>query len=105
MKITKDPGDIRKEFAAGQQYKEAIGLYENYARNEDFYVGNQWRGVDADDMDKPVINFLKRVVSMRIAKVGSEDWTTRFQAFIQNEETDAISTMLSDQVDQVIERS
>ncbi len=105
MKITKDPGDIRKEFAAGQQYKEAIGLYENYARNEDFYVGNQWRGVDAEDMDKPVINFLKRVVSMRIAKVGSEDWTTRFQAFIQNDETDAISTMLSEQVDQVIERT
>ena len=47
MKIKKDPGDIRKEFAAGQQYKEAIGLYENYARNEDFYVGNQWRGVDS----------------------------------------------------------
>jgi hypothetical protein len=104
MKITKDPGDIRKEFAAGQQYKEAIGLYENYARNEDFYVGNQWRGVDADDMDKPVINFLKRVVSMRIAKVGSEDWTVRFQAFNSDEETENVSVMLSDQVDQVIER-
>lgn len=104
MKIKKDPGDIRKEFSTGQQYKEAIGLYENYARNEDFYVGNQWRGVDAEDMDKPVINFLKRVVSMRIAKVGSEDWTVRFQAFNSDEETENVSVMLSDQVDQVIER-
>ena len=104
MKITKDPGEIRKEFAAGQQYKEAIGLYENYARNEDFYVGNQWRGVDADDMDKPVINFLRRVVSMRISKVSSEDWTVRFLAFMADEHTEAISDMLSDQVDQVIER-
>ena len=104
MKITKDPGEIRKEFAAGQQYKEAIGLYENYARNEDFYVGNQWRGVDADDMDKPVINFLRRVVSMRISKVSSEDWTVRFLAFMADKHTEAISDMLSDQVDQVIER-
>lgn len=104
MKIVKDAPGIRKEFAAGQQYKEAIGLYENYARNEDFYIGNQWRGVDADDMDKPVINFLRRVVSMRIAKVSSQDWGTRFLAFNDTEENDAISRMLSDQVDQVIER-
>lgn len=104
MKIAKDAESIKKEFAAGQQYKEAIGLYSNYEQNEDFYIGNQWRGVDADDMDKPVINFLRRVVSMHIAKVGSADWGVRFKSFEDTEENDAISRMLSDQVDQVIER-
>lgn len=104
MKIKKDAPDIWKEFTAGQQYKDAIGLYDTYAQNEDFYVGNQWRGVDADDMDKPVVNFLRRVVSMHIAKVGSQDWGVRFKAFVDDERNDAISRMLSDQVDQVIER-
>lgn len=104
MKISKDPGAIRREFAAGQQYKDAIGLYETYEQNEAFYVGDQWRGVDADDMPKPVLNFLQRVVSMRIAKVGSQDWGVRFKSFNNNAENDAISRMLSDQVDQVIER-
>ena len=104
MKIQKDPEAIGKEFAAGQQYKEAIGLYETYAQNEAFYIGDQWRGVDADDLDKPVINFLQRVVSMRIAKVSSQDWSTRFLSFEQSDETDAVSKMLSDQVDHVIER-
>jgi hypothetical protein len=104
MKIQKDPEGIRKEFTAGQHYKDAIGLYDTYAQNEAFYVGDQWRGVDADDIDKPVINFLQRVVSMRNAKVSSQDWNTRFLSFVQNDETDAISKMLSDQVDHVIER-
>ena len=104
MKIKKDAPGIWREFTAGQQYKDAIGLYDTYAQNEDFYVGNQWRGVDADDMDKPVVNFLRRVVSMHIAKVGSQDWGVRFKAFVDDERNDAISRMLSDQVDQVIER-
>ena len=104
MKIQKDAESIRKEFASGQQYKSAIGLYDTYAQNEDFYVGRQWEGVDADDLDKPVINFLRRVVSMHIAKVVSTDWGVRFKAFEDTEDNDNISRMLSDQVDQVIER-
>ena len=104
MKILKDAESIYKEFSAGQQYKDAIGLYDTYAQNEDFYIGNQWRGVDANDLDKPVVNFLRRVVSMHIAKVGSTDWGVRFKAFVNDEKNDAISRMLSDQVDQVIER-
>lgn len=104
MKVIKDAPGIQREFAAGQQYKEAIDLYRTYAQNEDFYIGNQWRGVDADDMDKPVLNFLRRVVSMHIAKVVSTDWGVRFKAFEDTEETDNVSRMLSDQVDQVVER-
>ena len=104
MKIQKDPEIIKREFNAGQQYNEAIGLYDKYAQNEDFYIGNQWRGVDADDLDKPVLNFLRRVVSMHIAKVVSTDWGVRFKAFEDTPENDNISKMLSDQVDQVIER-
>jgi len=104
MRVRKDPESIQREFAAGQQYKEAIGLYETYAVNEDMYIGNQWRGVDADDLDKPVINILRRVVSMHIAKVVSTDWGVRFKAFEDTPENDNISRMLSDQVDQVVER-
>ena len=104
MTIKKDAESISREFAAGQQYKTAIGLYDTYAQNEAFYVGNQWEGVDADDLDKPVINFLRRVVSMHIAKVVSTDWGVRFKAFKDTPENDNISRMLSDQVDQVIER-
>ena len=104
MKINKDPESIQKEFAEGKNYKDSAGVYENYELNEAFYIGDQWRGVDAEDMPKPVVNGLRRVVGMHIAKVVSTDWGVRFQAFKEDEKTAAISRMLSDQVDHVIER-
>ena len=104
MKITKDALGIWKEFTSGQQYKSELGLYETYKQNEDMYVGNQWEGVDAEDLDKPVLNFLRRVTGMVIAKVVSTDWGVRFKAFEDTPENDNISRMLSDQVDQAIER-
>lgn len=104
MTILKDAESIRKEFEDGQQYKEAIRLYENYELNEAFYIGDQWRGVDADDMPKPVVNGLQRVVNMHISKVVSSDWVVRFLSFQNDEEHESVSKMLSDQVDHVIER-
>lgn len=104
MKIKKDPEGIQREFEAGQKYKSSVGVYETYAMNEDFYIGEQWRGVDADDMPKPVVNILRRVVSMHNAKVCSEDWTVQYESFQSTPEKDSVAQMLSDQVDHVIER-
>lgn len=104
MKTLKDPTGIRNEFTAGQEYKESISLFSTYEQNEDFYIGNQWRGVDADDLDKPVMNILRRVVSMQTAKVVSSDWGWQFTFFENSKENDAIAQMLSDQVDHVVER-
>lgn len=105
MKIKKQPDEIRQEYDSGRQYKESIGLFETYEQNEAFYVGDQWRGVDAEDMDKPVLNILRRVVSMEIAKVVSEDWGINFEFFDANDKNDVIAQMLIDQVSHVIERT
>lgn len=104
MKIEKDALGIWKEFTSGQNYKTELGLYDTYRQNENFYVGDQWIGVDAEDLDKPVLNFLRRVTGMVIAKIVSTDWGVRFKAFQDTPENDNISRMLSDQVDQAIER-
>lgn len=104
MKIEKDALGIWKEFTSGQNYKAELGLYDTYRQNENFYVGDQWIGVDAEDLDKPVLNFLRRVTGMVIAKIVSTDWGVRFKAFQDTPENDNISRMLSDQVDQTIER-
>ena len=104
MKIKTDSESIWREFNDGQNYKSAIGLYENYELNEAFYVGDQWRGVDAEDMPKPVVNGLRRVVGMHIAKVVTSDWVVRFTPFISDARNDSVAKMLSDQVENVIER-
>ena len=50
-------------------------------RNEDFYTGNQWRGVRAPDLDKPVINVLARVVKFCISSIMSDDIAVGLDTF------------------------
>ena len=104
MKIEKTAEAIKKEFTAGQDYKSSIDLYDNYALNEDFYIGNQWRGVDADDIPKIIVNGLGRVVGMQIAKIATNDWTIQFTDFESSPENDAVAKMVAEQVDNVVER-
>jgi len=42
-------------------------------QNENFYLGEQWQGLNAPDLDKPVLNFLKRVCSYLSALLVSDD--------------------------------
>lgn len=48
----------------------AIHLLESVTRNEYFYAGDQWHGVEAKDLPKPVINFIKRACQQKIANVS-----------------------------------
>lgn len=76
MRIKKTPGEIWQEYEAGVAYKQSIGsrgLYETVRQNENFFIGNQWEGVNAPDLDKPVINILKRVVSYFVSTLVSDD--------------------------------
>ena len=72
MKKRLEPQGIWEEYARGRAYNARHGLYETVKQNENFYIGRQWEGVDAPDLDKPVINILKRVVAYFIATIVSD---------------------------------
>lgn len=76
MRIKQAPSDIWAEYEAGIGYKQALGergLFETVKQNENFFIGNQWEGVNAPDLDKPVINILKRVVAYFVSTLVSDD--------------------------------
>ena len=68
-----EPSTLWSEYQKGQSFNNALGLYETVERNEDFFTGNQWRGVNAPDLDKPVVNVLSRVVRFCISTIMSDD--------------------------------
>lgn len=72
-KIKTSPREIWSEFEEAKQYNDSIELYSNVERNENFYNGNQWEGVKAEDLDKPVFNVIKRVINMFLAQIVSDD--------------------------------
>ena len=81
MKIKTEPKAIWDEYQNATSYNEKISLYETVKQNENFFVGKQWEGVDAPDLDKPVFNILKRVCNMFIAQLVSDDITASVEPF------------------------
>lgn len=73
MRIKKEPSEVWAEYQRGINYNQSIGLYETVKQNNNFYNDKQWEGVNAPDLDKPVFNFLKPVVSYYVAMLISDD--------------------------------
>lgn len=51
------------------EYKTSLDLYQTVSKNERYFAGDQWNGVHAPDLPKPVINFIKRACQQKIAEV------------------------------------
>ena len=64
---------IRAEYQRATAYKQRIGLYETVRQNENFFLGRQWEGVNAPDLEKPVNNIIRRIVTYAIAQIVSDD--------------------------------
>lgn len=101
--IRTDVSEVWQEYQKGLHYCESIHLFETVQRNEDFYVGDQWKGVNAPDLDKPVYNILQRPVSYLIASIMSDDVGVRLAKMPGEGTQNELMEMLSDQLREVME--
>ena len=62
---------IWKEYEKGLDFNAKIGLDETVKTNENFFVGKQWEGIEANGLPTPVFNFLKRVVLFTVSSVAA----------------------------------
>ena len=62
---------IWKEYEKGLDFNAKIGLDETVKMNENFFIGRQWEGIEANGLPTPVFNFLKRVVLFTVASVAA----------------------------------
>ena len=104
MTIKTEPSEIWQEYQQGVNYKTAIDLYENTRVNENFYIGKQWEGLNAPDLPKPTLNFLKRVVSYCIAMIVSDDVAVSFAPMAGDSRMDATAKIIAAEVEKVIEQ-
>lgn len=72
---------------------------------ENFYIGRHWEGVNAPDMEKPVLNFTRRVISYCISMLVSDDIGVNLTPFRKSPEREAMCKVLSAEVERVTERS
>lgn len=106
IKAKTDPQSIWEQYQQGRRYKEAINLYEDVRLNENFYLGRQWEGLNAPDLPKPVLNFLKRVVTYVIATISSNDIAVSLSPHDDtNQDKELTAKAVSRQLEKVIENT
>ena len=99
------PQKIWDEYLKGEDYHSQIDLHETVRKNEKFYNGDQWDGVNAPDLEKPVINIFKRAVTYMGSQIISDDIGVSLEPFTENEETSNICRILNEQLDRIIENT
>ncbi len=100
-KIT--PKIIWNEYLKGEDYHQQIRLHEIVKKNEKFYEGEQWEGVNAPDLEKPVINIFKRAVTYLGSQVISSDVGINLEPFGRSEEKTETCDILNREIARAVE--
>lgn len=97
---------IYKQFKKGFDFNERINLRENVDKNECFFVGRQWEGVQSNGLPTPVFNFLKRITLHQVANITSDNITMNCRplaAAPNDSEMEKISSMVNEEFNAIME--
>jgi hypothetical protein len=77
-------------YEAGKKYNNSLTppYNDNVDANLEFYAGNQWRNLEADNMPKPVFNIVKRVVQFMVAQLISSKTKLHFEPLLNADNGD-----------------
>ncbi len=106
MKIKTEPGEIWTEYNRGLRFNQTDGfdLAKTARENQMFMIGRQWEGLDTPDLDKPVFNMARRVVTFFIASIVSDNIGVNVTEFFGKAENKAVMDMLSREFAAVMEQ-
>ena len=67
--------EIVKRYESGFQFNQRIKLYDKVKVNEDFFIGNQWEGVQSNGLPTPTYNMFKRVINFQVSTITLQSVT------------------------------
>lgn len=102
--------EVNKKYEAGYSFNQQIGLYDKVKINEDFFVGNQWEGVEANGLPTPTFNFLKQVVLFQVATITSDNLAMQATALpstspYTSQQLEKVMEVINHQFSAIIERN
>jgi len=100
-----DPTGVYEQYQRGVNQKQEIGLFDTVRENEGMYLGDQWNGVNAPGLEKPVLNFIGRVVDYQVAMLASKAISASVSVFnaVEDDTTKQTMSIIAAQIDQFIE--
>lgn len=65
--------EIFGKYKKAVDFNNQIDLYDTVRVNEDFFIGKQWEGVEANGLPTPTFNMLKQVVNFQVSTITSDN--------------------------------
>lgn len=102
--------EIWKRFEKGYSFNEQVGLYDQVTVNENFFIGNQWEGVEANGLPTPTYNMFKRVINFQVSTITSDNLTLRARPMpstskMTMKELERIADIVSQQFAAIVKRN
>ncbi|MBO5953435.1 MAG: hypothetical protein J6Q53_04875 [Oscillospiraceae bacterium] len=101
---------IKERYDKAHAFNEQIKLYDTVSTNENFFIGNQWEGVQANGLPTPTYNMFKRVINFQVSTITSDSLTIRGLAMPSTspytmKELERIAEIVSHQMSAIIKRN
>ena len=93
-------------YEEGKTFNQRINLDETVKANENFYVGKQWEGVQANGLPTPVFNILKRVVGFIIATITTDNLkinVTALENSVNTESYQELVRIMNEEMEAIME--
>ena len=102
--------EVLKKYEKGFDFNQKIGLYDQVKVNEDFYLGNQWVGVESNGLPTPTYNMFKRVINFQVSTITSDNMAIQVSGMPSTsgytmKELDRICEIVNHQIDAIMERN
>ena len=105
MKQIPTAESVWKEYEKGEDYLNGIHLHETVRRNEEMVNGDQWKGLNAPNLEKPVINIFHPAVTYFISQIVSDDVGIELSPYIETPQQDEICRILTKEIDRIGENT
>lgn len=101
--------EILKKYDKAYNFNQAINLYDTVKVNEDYFIGNQWVGVQSNGLPTPTYNMFKRVINFQVSNITSDSMAIQVSTLpgvsqYSSKDLDDICVTVNKQVKAIIER-
>lgn len=102
--------EIVKRYETGFQFNQRINLYDKVKVNEDFFIGNQWEGVQSNGLPTPTYNMFKRVINFQVSTITSDNMAIQVTGMPSTsgytmKQLDRICEVINHQIAAIMERN
>lgn len=102
--------EVLKKYEKGFNFNQQIGLYDQVQVNEDFFIGNQWKGVESMGLPTPTYNMFKRVINFQVSTITSDNMAMQAVGMASTsgytmKQLDKICEIVNHQIAAVMERN